>query len=194
MGHGHAFLIIAAAGLASATACDKKPAPSPSPEVVTEGDPAPTAPEATKVEEEQKGGEVEKTEVASEPEPSPVIEMPPSEVPDKVQGANFQIGTSTVDGLTLKDLSCKLEGGFLAGAAIMGALSKQRTSLESCVESPAQIRVGWSGKGGAAQEVNVKGAPSPKSAACVADVLAKSEGIPNGACAATLVLGEPAKE
>lgn len=107
----------------------------------------------------------------------------------KVAGANVNVGSMKVDGLEVKQLSCKLPGaGFLASAQIVGGLSKQKKALKRCGKKGESVRVSWRYAAGRASGITVTGASGAVNR-CVKKAMANVKGKLTGNCAATLLLG-----
>lgn len=101
-----------------------------------------------------------------------------------VVGANVTVGSMTVDGLTLSNLSCKLAGGGLfASAAAIGSLAKQKKLLNRCAKDKPLVT--WTFKGGRAVDVKVEGA-KPKDAKCITRAMKKVRSQLSGQCSATI--------
>ncbi len=115
--------------------------------------------------------------------------QPPLPGPPEPAGANLRVGSATVDGLTVEDFACRVEGGglgLLGSAAVIGSLAKKKRSLDKCGEKGERVRVAWTAKGGRITKASGEG----KSATCVAKLLAKLESPVTGDCVANFVLGE----
>jgi|GEM_PF-4522855 hypothetical protein len=107
----------------------------------------------------------------------------------KIAGSNVNVGSMKVDGLEVKQLSCKLPGaGFLAAAQVVGGLSKQKKALKRCGKKGAQARVRWSYAGGRATSIEVSGV-SGKVKGCVKRAMKKVKGNLTGTCSASILLG-----
>ncbi|WP_426753768.1 tetratricopeptide repeat protein [Myxococcus sp. Y35] len=112
-----------------------------------------------------------------------------------VPGANVTVDSVTVDGLTAKNLSCRLDGsrgvfGALAGPMFaMGALSKKKAELDKCAPKGAELRVTWSFSEGKVTNVSVE-APTPTIKSCMERVVSSTSPQGDGECATTLVLGK----
>jgi hypothetical protein len=106
----------------------------------------------------------------------------------KVPGANLQIGSATVDGLTLEGLECRVEGGglgLLGNMALIGALAKRKASIDKCGKKGTLVEVTWTATGGKITTAGGVGSEGE----CVAKVLKKLSTPVDGECAATIVLG-----
>jgi hypothetical protein len=102
-----------------------------------------------------------------------------------VAGANVTVGEMTVDGLTIANLSCNLQGGgFFASAAAIGSLAKQKKLLNRCGKDKPVVT--WSFKGGKAVDVKVEGA-KPKDAKCIEGAMKQVRAELVGQCSATIV-------
>ncbi|HTJ80425.1 MAG TPA: hypothetical protein VL400_01845 [Polyangiaceae bacterium] len=118
---------------------------------------------------------------------------PPPPLPLAVEGANLTVGSITADGLSLKDLGCKVEGGGLGvlvlGPAIAGGLSKKKAALDACAPKGADVRVRFTLAGGKVASSEAK-ADDPKVEACVAKAVKTMPAVADGTCAATLHVGK----
>ena len=107
-------------------------------------------------------------------------------------GVNVNVSDLTVDGLTLKDLSCSLDsGGLFASALVVGALAKEKTSLDACAPGGAAVELEWTWADGKASKAEAKRASGVEKAACVASVVMAVPAPANGTCRATVLVGEP---
>lgn len=114
-----------------------------------------------------------------------------------VPNANLSVGSIDVDGMTAKDISCRLEsgGGFGIFGAMMGpsvaigSLAKKKAQLDACAPGGAEPRVTWSFAGGRTTQVSVDGVPD-KVKSCVEKVVKSAVATADGECAATLVAGK----
>lgn len=116
------------------------------------------------------------------------VNAPPADVPESVEGANLTMGASEVNGLKMKGVSCKTDGGLMTPLTMQAGLAKQKDALQKCVPEGAAVRVAFEFDGGPATGINVADAPSPKAATCVADALAAAKLIGQGKCVMTLHL------
>ena len=108
-------------------------------------------------------------------------------------GVNVNVSDLTVDGLTLKNLSCALDaGGLFASALVVGALAKEREALDACVPAGAAVELEWTWSGGAASKAEALRASMVNKAPCVAAVVMAVPAPANGTCRATVLVGEPA--
>ncbi len=114
-----------------------------------------------------------------------------------VANANVSVGSIDVDGMTAKDISCRLDsggGGGLFGAMMgpsvaIGSLAKKKAQLDACAPGGAEPRVTWSFAGGRTTKVTVDGVPD-KVKSCVEKVVKSAVATADGECAATLVAGK----
>ena len=106
----------------------------------------------------------------------------------KVPGANLSIGTATVNGLTVNELECRVEGGGLGlfgNMALIGALADRKASIDKCGKKGTLVEVTWTASGGKITKAEGVGSEGK----CVAKVLQKIKPPVDGECAATIVLG-----
>lgn len=113
---------------------------------------------------------------------------PPSDVPENVDGATLTIGESTVNGLHMKAISCKTDGGLLTPLTLQAGLAKQKDALDACVAEAAAVRVAFEYDGGSPSGIAVADAPNARSATCVRDALAGAKLVGRGKCVMTLDL------
>ncbi|NUP12701.1 MAG: hypothetical protein HOW73_42215 [Polyangiaceae bacterium] len=132
---------------------------------------------------------------AKEPDPAPAapiseVAPPADELP--VDGANLTIDSVTADGFTLRDLSCKAEGGGLGalmiGPTVAGSLSKKKTALDACAPKGADVRVRFTASRGKIASAEARSG-DPKIDACVAKVLKNAQAVLDGTCAASMRIG-----
>jgi len=103
------------------------------------------------------------------------------------------IGASsmTVDGLTVSDLSCDLQGGgFLGTMTIIGGLAERKKALDRCAPGGDTPTVTWTMKGGKTTTVEVEGAASAKVAKCVKKAMKKMRAAIDGRCSGIIHLGK----
>jgi hypothetical protein len=112
----------------------------------------------------------------------------PAEVAESVEGENLTVGSSTVNGLKMKAISCKTDGGLLTPITMQAGLAKQREALEACTDKPAAIRIGFEFDGGNPTNIAVADAPGTSEARCVRDALAVAALVGRGKCVMTLDL------
>src|SRR5205814_702913 len=105
-------------------------------------------------------------------------------------GANLHVGSMTVDGLTIEDLSCRADGlGVFGSMLVVGGISKKKAALNACAPKGDRPRVEWTAAKGVVAKVKVKAA-TPAIEACVTKALSGTQAPFEGECAATLVLGK----
>lgn len=125
------------------------------------------------------------TATAAAAEPAP----PPSDVPTAAASANLTMNDATLDGLTLRAISCHAPGANpFTAIGLFAPLAKQRAALDACVEKPTDVRVTLDVKAKKAAEPRVAGAPDGKAATCVAKAIAAAEWGADMSCVATLAL------
>ena len=107
-----------------------------------------------------------------------------------VEGANLKVGSMTVDGFTVSDLACRLEGGgFLASATVVGGLAAQKGAIQKCGKSGDKVHVLWDLAGGKSTNIKVTGGTA-KAQKCVTAAMKKVKvGIP-GQCGGYFHLGK----
>ena len=98
------------------------------------------------------------------------------------------VGSLTVDGLEVRNLSCFLaQGGLLASAAVVSALAKQKKPLDACQPAGAAFEVKW--EWDKATTVEVTRSTAKTRDKCVLGVMKKTRG-PRGTCSAVLLVGK----
>jgi hypothetical protein len=106
----------------------------------------------------------------------------------KVPGANLQVGSATVNGLTVESLECRVEGGgvgLMGNMALLAALAERKTAIDKCGAKGTLVEVTWTATGGKITKAEGVGSEG----ACVAKVLKKLSTPVDGECAGTIVLG-----
>lgn len=145
---------------------------------------------ATTLAQDSAPADAPSTAPASKPAEKPSDEKAAEAKPAPVPGATLKVGSMTVDGFTVSDLSCKLDGGgFLASATVVGGLAAQKGKIQKCGKSGDKVHVTWALKGGKAADVKVVGG-SKKVQKCVAKAMKKVKVAIPGKCAAYFHLGK----
>jgi hypothetical protein len=106
----------------------------------------------------------------------------------KVPGANLQIGSATVNGLTVESLECRVEGGgmgVLGNMTLIAALAERKAKIDKCGAKGTVVEVTWTAAGGKITKATGVGSEG----ACVAKVLEKLSTPVDGECAGMIVLG-----
>lgn len=116
----------------------------------------------------------------------------PSDVPASVEGANVTMGTSTIDGLAMRDIQCRTNGQLFAAMTILGSLAQHKQAFDACSTRSESVRVYFATDGGRAGDVRVAGASSPAVARCVADAVGAATYPSACACALSIAIGPPA--
>jgi hypothetical protein len=153
---------------------------------------------ACALEHEQACGIVEELEgeraAAAAPASAQAAAPPSSGVP----GATLTMGSLSADGLSAKDISCRIDGGGGGGglfgaltgpAVIIGSLAKKKPQLDRCAPQGAEVRVRWSFSRGRVTKAEAVDAKPPMKA-CVEAVVKSAVSTMDGECAATLLLGK----
>jgi hypothetical protein len=102
------------------------------------------------------------------------------------------MGSMEADGIKLKGISCKVDGGLglLGGLVLAAGFVKRKPKLDACAGGKvAETTVSWTAAGGKMTQVKAD-APDPKVARCVEKALAGAEAPMPAACVATLVHGK----
>jgi 2-oxoglutarate dehydrogenase E2 component (dihydrolipoamide succinyltransferase) len=133
---------------------------------------------------------------AAEPAPAPAQPAPaaaappvPSDIPEKIDGANLTMGSAAADGLEATDLRCKTSGQMFAGMAIIGSLAKQKGALDACAPKGEAVRVHFVADGAKVSDVRVAGASDPAVARCVADAVGGAAFPSPCTCALSMKIG-----
>jgi len=105
----------------------------------------------------------------------------------------IQVESMTVDGQEVRELECELEkGGLFAAAAVVGALAKQKGTLDACMPSGGAARVAWVWAAGSVKSASVSQVSDDRHKACVTEAL-RGMGAPmGGSCKALLLIGPAA--
>jgi hypothetical protein len=110
--------------------------------------------------------------------------------PAPLEGANVNIGSFGADGLSLKDISCKAEGGGLGGLlgsmTIAAGLSKRKAALDKCGKAETRVHI-WQ-KGGKVTKAEVVG--ESKIGPCIQKALVGAPATVDSECLLTVVHGK----
>ncbi len=110
--------------------------------------------------------------------------------PAPLEGANVNIGSFGADGLSLKDISCKAEGGGLGGLlgsmTIAAGLSKRKAALDKCGKAETRVHI-WQ-KGGKVTKAEVVG--DSKIGPCIQKALVGAPATVDSECLLTVVHGK----
>lgn len=108
-------------------------------------------------------------------------------------GSEVSIGSMTVNGLEMRDVSCTLQGfDFTWMLKLQQALADSKTAGDACVPEGAAVRVRWDWKGRATAAPSlVKTSANPKQQKCLAKVLTLEAAPLDATCELTLLYGEP---
>ncbi len=102
------------------------------------------------------------------------------------------MGSMEADGVKLKGISCKVDGGLgLLGALVLASgFVKRKPQLDACARGKtAETAVSWTAAGGQMTRVKAD-APDPKVARCVEKALAGAPAPMPAVCMATLMHGK----
>jgi hypothetical protein len=114
--------------------------------------------------------------------------------PSDVDGANLTMANIEADGLVLKDMTCKVDGGLVGGLfggiALAAGLTGRKTQLDACSPSVVETRVKWVSVGGHMTHVTASG-PSTTVNRCVERALAGAPSPMAATCATTVRHGRP---
>ena len=134
--------------------------------------------------------EQEPEEVAPEPEPEEVAPEPPKEGP--VVRANVRMESIEVDGMTIADLQCRIEGGggLFGTLALFATLSESKDDFDACAPKGAAPVVHWRFEGKRTEVIGVDD-PTAKVESCVAKVMKRVPPTMEAECHATLLIGDP---
>jgi hypothetical protein len=107
-----------------------------------------------------------------------------------VAQTKINVGSMTVNGVQVRDLSCSLKsGGLMATMLVVGALAKEKKALDSCGPDGAAFRAEWTWAGGKTASAKMLASTLKAKDACVLAVVKKTTGT-DGACTATILTGE----
>ncbi len=123
----------------------------------------------------------------------PPVQAPPSDVPSAAASANVTMSEAELDGVKLKTISCKAANANpFTAIALLSPVAKQKSTLDACVDSAAEISVHFSVSGKKASDIRVAGAPSKEAAACIAKALESAPWADDLVCVVKLDLKTPA--
>lgn len=108
--------------------------------------------------------------------PAPTVKAPPSDVPTAAASANLDMQNATVDGFTLKTVSCKAANANpFTAIGMLSPLAKQQAALDACVDKATDVSLHFAIADKKASDVRVAGAPTPEAAACVAKAIEEAQ-------------------
>lgn len=110
--------------------------------------------------------------------------------PNAVAGANLNIGSMDVNGMTIMDLQCRLSGGggLFGSMALVATLADKKKAFDKCAPKGAAPSVRWDFEGGKTKVLNVDD-PSDKVAACVEKIMKQVPATMEAQCRATILVG-----
>ncbi|KIG18634.1 hypothetical protein DB30_07649 [Enhygromyxa salina] len=110
--------------------------------------------------------------------------------PNAVVGANLNVGSMDVNGMTIMDLQCRLSGGggLFGSMALAGTLAEKKKAFDKCAPKGAAPIVRWDFDGGKTHVLHVDD-PSEQVAACVEKIMKKVPATMQAQCRATLLIG-----
>ncbi|MBK8936265.1 MAG: hypothetical protein IPM79_01060 [Polyangiaceae bacterium] len=140
------FLLLSACGADTSTALEPTSEPL-APETAAPTAAAPTAvatsaPTATPT--AAATASAASTTTASAPPPATATASAAPAGPAPLEGANMTIGSFSADGLALKDISCKTDGGLgglMGSMTIAAGLSKKKAALDKCGKGDARAHL-----------------------------------------------------
>lgn len=133
------------------------------------------------------GGGAPSAASPSLPALAPAREPVRSDVPAALDGASLTMGELTLNGQTLRDVSCTGEMNLFGGNPA-GTLAEQGPAMRACVPGGASPRVHFAFANGAVSDVRVAAVPDGDAGWCVADLVTAMHPPGTGACVATVVL------
>jgi len=103
----------------------------------------------------------------------------------------IEVGDLVVDGQAVRDLRCDLDqGGFFAGAAIVGALAKQHKAIAACAPAGDAARLSFTFSAGKTVDVAVVAAANAPVGECVKRALVQVQADDVGTCSATILTAD----
>jgi hypothetical protein len=114
--------------------------------------------------------------------------------PNAVAGANLNVGSMDVNGMTIQDLQCRLSGGgggLFGSMALVATLADKKKALDKCAPKGAAPIVRWDFEAGKTKVINVDD-PSEQVAACIEKIMKKVPATMEAQCRATLLVGNKA--
>lgn len=105
--------------------------------------------------------------------------------------ARLRVGALTINGQTVRDVACELDGGGLGAVMkVVGALAKQKTTLDACAPGGAAYRIKWTWAEGKATAVAVVAASDSSGSGCMARAAGLVHSSHAGGCEATVLVGQ----
>ncbi len=184
------FLLLSACGADTSTALEPTSEPL-APETAAPTAAAPTAvatsaPTATPT--AAATASAAPTTTASAPPPATATASAAPAGPAPLEGANMTIGSFSADGLALKDISCKTDGGLgglMGSMTIAAGLSKKKAALDKCGKGETRAHI-WQ-KGGKVTKAEIVG--ESKAGPCVQKALIGAPATMDSECLLTIVHG-----
>jgi len=107
-----------------------------------------------------------------------------------VPNASLTMGSVSADGFTMRDVTCRLDGGglnaLMAGPMLAAALGSRKAALKKCAPKGGEARVLFTMRGGMTA-ARAKAA-TPAVEACVVKVMTSVAAVSEGTCAVTIDL------
>jgi hypothetical protein len=128
------------------------------------------------------------------PPPAPAAAAagaPKQEEPGKGLGANATVESLTVNGVRLKHLECRVEGGLgiLGVLALVAGLGERKAKLDTCSPGKeSETPVSWTATGGKLSSVKAEG-PDAARNRCVETALAGAQAPTASICKASIIHG-----
>ncbi|MFO0548633.1 MAG: hypothetical protein U0271_09610 [Polyangiaceae bacterium] len=127
---------------------------------------------------------------ASASAPSPAA--PPSDVPDKLEGANIDMNDVEANGFKMKHVVCKAPNANpFAVVGLLAPLAKQKPTFEGCSAAPTTVRVAFTIKDKKATDIKVAGAPDAAAAACIGKGIEAATWVSDLTCVVEMTAGKP---
>lgn len=110
--------------------------------------------------------------------------------PNAVAGANVNVGSMDVNGMTIQDLQCRISGGggLFGTMALVATLADKKKAFDKCAPKGAAPIIRWDFAGNNTNVINVDD-PSEQVAACVEKVMKKVPATMEAQCKATVLIG-----
>ncbi len=108
-----------------------------------------------------------------------------------VAATKLSVGSLSVDGQEVRQLSCEMaEGGLLATVTIVATLAKSKQALDRCAPAGAAFVAKFTWKQGVTSDVKVTGPATPEQNGCVEKVLGQISPKTNGSCSVIVLVGD----
>ena len=119
------------------------------------------------------------------------LKSPSAKPTTEHDGGTLEVPSLITDGLEMRDVVCKLEGGaflgVVGGLTVAAGFSRKKAALERCSPDPYDVMLGWTADGGRVTNVTAESRDS-RLRSCVESALVGVPSVPTGTCRAKLVV------